>query len=64
MDAAPDAAIRRAAGRQARGPRPDQLPTEINPERRGDFQFELPNLFPNFLIHLASGCGYRGWRSD
>ncbi|WP_176598122.1 MULTISPECIES: aromatic ring-hydroxylating oxygenase subunit alpha [Sphingobium] len=41
-------------------PRPDQLPPAINPERRADFQFELPNLFPNFIIHLASGCGYPG----
>jgi nitrite reductase/ring-hydroxylating ferredoxin subunit len=41
-------------------PRPDLLPPAINPERRSDFQFELPNIFPNFLIHLASGCGYPG----
>lgn len=41
-------------------PRPDLLPTAINPDRRGDFQFEFPNIFPNFLIHLASGCGYPG----
>ncbi len=41
-------------------PRPDQLPPAINPERKADFQFELPNLFPNFIIHLASGCGYPG----
>jgi phenylpropionate dioxygenase-like ring-hydroxylating dioxygenase large terminal subunit len=41
-------------------PRPDQLPPAINPTRRSDFQFELPNLFPNLIIHLASGCGYPG----
>ena len=41
-------------------PRPDQLPAAINVERRADFQFELPNLFPNFIIHLAAGCGYPG----
>lgn len=41
-------------------PRPDLLPPGINPTRRADFQFELPNIFPNFLIHLASGCGYPG----
>ncbi|KQX18701.1 MULTISPECIES: aromatic ring-hydroxylating oxygenase subunit alpha [unclassified Sphingomonas] len=41
-------------------PRPDQLPPGINPTRRTDFQFELPNIFPNFIIHLASGCGYPG----
>lgn len=45
---------------KAQGPRPDQLPPAINPERRADFQFELPNLFPNFLLHLAAGCGYPG----
>jgi phenylpropionate dioxygenase-like ring-hydroxylating dioxygenase large terminal subunit len=42
------------------GPRPDLLPPGINPHRRPEFQFELPNIFPNFLIHLASGCGYPG----
>jgi len=42
------------------GPRPDLLPPGINPTRRPDFQFELPNVFPNFIIHLASGCGYPG----
>lgn len=41
-------------------PRPDLLPPAINPTRRSDFQFEFPNIFPNFLIHLASGCGYPG----
>ncbi len=41
-------------------PRADLLPENINPERRDDFQFELPNIFPNLLIHLASGCGYPG----
>ena len=41
-------------------PRPDQLPPGINPTRRPEFQFELPNVFPNLLIHLASGCGYPG----
>lgn len=42
------------------GPRPDLLPPGINPSGRKDFQFELPNIFPNLLIHLASGCGYPG----
>ncbi|WP_417595094.1 aromatic ring-hydroxylating oxygenase subunit alpha [Parasphingorhabdus sp.] len=42
------------------GPRPDMLPPGINPTGRSDFQFELPNIFPNLLIHLASGCGYPG----
>jgi nitrite reductase/ring-hydroxylating ferredoxin subunit len=42
------------------GPRPDLLPPGINPRGRTDFQFELPNIFPNFLIHLAAGCGYPG----
>nr|WP_047168510.1 SRPBCC family protein [Sphingomonas sp. Y57] len=41
-------------------PRPDQLPPGINPTRRTDFQFELPNLFPNLIIHLSAGCGYPG----
>lgn len=41
-------------------PHPEQIPPHINPSRRNDFQFELPNIFPNFLIHLASGCGYPG----
>lgn len=62
MDAAPSTLqfAERLVGSATHGPRPDQLPAQINPERRGDFQFELPNLFPNFLIHLASGCGYPG----
>ncbi|WP_411817225.1 aromatic ring-hydroxylating oxygenase subunit alpha [Hyphococcus sp. DH-69] len=42
------------------GPRRDFLPPGINPTDRSDFQFELPNIFPNFIIHLASGCGYPG----
>lgn len=42
------------------GPRPDLVPPGINPTGRADFQFELPNIFPNLLIHLASGCGYPG----
>jgi nitrite reductase/ring-hydroxylating ferredoxin subunit len=45
---------------QRHAPRADLLPSAINPTRRGDFQFEFPNIFPNFLIHLASGCGYPG----
>lgn len=47
-------------GSDVHRPRPDLLPPAINPERRADFQFELPNIFPNLLIHLASGCGYPG----
>lgn len=42
------------------GPHPEQIPGNINQSNRSDFQFELPNIFPNFLIHLASGCGYPG----
>lgn len=41
-------------------PHPDLLPAAINAAGRDDFQFELPNVFPNFLLHLASGCGYPG----
>jgi phenylpropionate dioxygenase-like ring-hydroxylating dioxygenase large terminal subunit len=41
-------------------PRPDQLPKSINPSGRKDFQFELPTVFPNLIIHLAAGCGYPG----
>lgn len=41
-------------------PRLEELPSAINPTRRPDFQFELPNIFPNFIIHLAAGCGYPG----
>jgi hypothetical protein len=41
-------------------PHPEQLPGGINAEGRSDFQFELPSVFPNFIIHLASGCGYPG----
>jgi len=41
-------------------PHPEQLPSGINPGGRSDFQFELPSVFPNFIIHLASGCGYPG----
>lgn len=42
------------------GPRQDLLPPGINPTRRQEFQFELPNIFPNLMIHLAAGCGYPG----
>jgi phenylpropionate dioxygenase-like ring-hydroxylating dioxygenase large terminal subunit len=42
------------------GKQPDQLPPEIRREWREGFQFEFPNIFPNFLIHLAAGCGYPG----
>ncbi len=48
------------AGSEGHGPRPDLLPPAVNPTRRDDFQFEFPNIFPNVLIHLASGCGYPG----
>lgn len=41
-------------------PHIDQLPKDINPERRQDFQFEFPTFFPNFLIHLGAGNGYPG----
>lgn len=47
-------------GEGPHAPRPDLLPSGINPKGRGDFQFELPNIFPNLLIHLAAGCGYPG----
>lgn len=42
------------------GPHPEKIPPNINPTNRDDFQFELSNTFPNFLIHLAAGCGYPG----
>lgn len=47
-------------GDREHGPRPDLVPPGINPTGRPDFQFELPNIFPNLLIHLAAGCGYPG----
>ncbi|WP_371433510.1 SRPBCC family protein [Novosphingobium sp.] len=47
-------------GSAAHAPHPEQVPPGINPTRRADFQFELPNVFPNLLIHLAAGCGYPG----
>lgn len=37
-----------------------ELPPAVNVDRRGDFQFELPAIFPNLIIHLAAGCGYPG----
>lgn len=48
------------AGSEDHRPRPDQLPAYINRDGREDFQFEFPNIFPNFLIHLSAGCGYPG----
>jgi phenylpropionate dioxygenase-like ring-hydroxylating dioxygenase large terminal subunit len=42
------------------GPHLDRLPSEINPTRRGDFQFEFPTFFPNLLLHLGAGNGYPG----
>ena len=36
------------------------LPENINPDERGDFQFEFPVFFPNFLLHLGAGNGYPG----
>ena len=41
-------------------PHPEQLPKSINPDQRGDFQFELPVTFPNLGIHLGAGNGYPG----
>ncbi|PCI54633.1 MAG: Rieske (2Fe-2S) protein [Alphaproteobacteria bacterium] len=41
-------------------PHLDQLPKGINPDRREDFQFEFPSVFPNFLLHLGAGAGYPG----
>lgn len=62
MDAAPTTQTFAGVlhGSERHQPRPDQLPANINPARRDDFQFEIPNIFPNLLIHLASGCGYPG----
>ncbi|MBD3744894.1 MAG: Rieske 2Fe-2S domain-containing protein [Sphingopyxis terrae] len=62
MDAAPSTQTFAGIlhGSERHRPRPDQLPANINPARRDDFQFEIPNIFPNLLIHLASGCGYPG----
>ena len=48
------------AGSARHGPQPGALPMAINPTRRDDFQFEFPNIFPNFLLHLSAGCGYPG----
>jgi phenylpropionate dioxygenase-like ring-hydroxylating dioxygenase large terminal subunit len=50
----------RLHGSPLHGPHPEAVPANINPTNRTDFQFELPNTFPNFLIHLAAGCGYPG----
>jgi phenylpropionate dioxygenase-like ring-hydroxylating dioxygenase large terminal subunit len=47
-------------GSETHRPKPEQLPKAINPTGRADFQFELPTIFPNFIIHLGSGCGYPG----
>lgn len=42
------------------GPQPEAIPPFINPTRRDDYQFEFSTVFPNFLLHLAAGCGYPG----
>jgi phenylpropionate dioxygenase-like ring-hydroxylating dioxygenase large terminal subunit len=62
MEAAASTAIFASQLHQNRdhGPRPDLLPPGINPTGRDDFQFELPNLFPNLIIHLTAGCAYPG----
>lgn len=44
----------------AHQPRLDDLPKAINPERRKDFQFAFPTVFPNLLILLGAGNGYPG----
>ena len=62
MDTAPStrAFAKILHGADAHCPHPEQLPADINATRRSDFQFELPAIFPNLIIHLASGCGYPG----
>lgn len=44
----------------AHGPHPETIPAYINPTGRDDYQFEFSTIFPNFLLHLAAGCGYPG----
>ncbi|RJG55882.1 aromatic ring-hydroxylating dioxygenase subunit alpha [Sphingobium terrigena] len=34
------------------------LPPSINPDKRGDFAFELSVLFPNTLIHVSEGIWF------
>ena len=41
-------------------PHLELLPENINRGKRGDFQFEFPVFFPNFLLHLGAGNGYPG----
>ena len=41
-------------------PRLNELPNNINPEAREDFQFEFSNFFPNSVLHLCAGNGYPG----
>ncbi len=50
----------RLAGSATHGPRLQELPPDINPARRADFQFEFPSFFPNFVLHLCAGNGYPG----
>lgn len=42
------------------GPRPQDLPKDVNPKREDTFQFEFPVFFPNFQIDLCAGYAYPG----
>lgn len=52
-----DKLLRESKDHQARL---EELPKDINPTRRTDFQFEFPTFFPNFLLHVGAGNGYAG----
>ncbi|MBM3517154.1 MAG: aromatic ring-hydroxylating dioxygenase subunit alpha [Alphaproteobacteria bacterium] len=41
-------------------PRLHEIPPTMNHERRTDFLFEFPVIFPNMLLHLSAGNGYPG----
>jgi|SRR5690554_4429767 len=42
------------------GPKLDELPKSINPEKSDDFQFEFPTIFPNLVKHVCAGFSYPG----
>jgi hypothetical protein len=42
------------------GPRFQDLPPSINPQRRPEFHFEYPVFSPNMLLHVCAGSGYPG----
>ncbi len=41
-------------------PHLEELPDNINPEKRQDLQFEFSVFFPNTVLHLGAGNGYPG----